>query len=141
MTESFNPLRPDPSDSVAQLYWDGLRRGELVYQSCRACGHRWLPPRPQCTHCLSDEIAWTPASGGAHLVSWVVFHRAYHPAFSDQIPYAVGIVELDEGPRMFARLRGREDLETFSIGERLRLKIETVGQIALPHFEPAFATS
>jgi uncharacterized OB-fold protein len=27
-------------------------------------------------------------------------HRAYHPAFADVLPYTIGLVELDEGPRV-----------------------------------------
>lgn len=136
LNESFNLLLPDQSNPVAGPYWDGLKRGQLLYQVCRACGHRRLPPTAQCPKCLSDEVEWTATCGRGRLASWVVFHRAYHPAFEDQIPYAVEIVELDEGPRMLARLRGRADLETFGVGDLLTLKIEDVGPIALPHFEP-----
>lgn len=141
LNDSFNLLLPDLSDPVAQPYWQGLAEGALNYQSCESCGHRWLPARAHCPHCLSDKIAWSPAQGRASLISWVVFHRAYHPAFSDQIPYAVAIVELEEGPRMFARLQGRGNLEAFKIGEPLRLKVKDVGPIALPHFEPASSSN
>lgn len=137
LNESFSLLLPDQSDAVARPYWDGLKRGQLLYQVCRVCAHRRLPPTAQCPKCLSDEVEWAATRGRGRLASWVVFHRAYHPAFEDQIPYAVGIVELDEGPRMLARLKGRADLETFGVGDLLMLKIEDVGPIALPHFEPA----
>jgi uncharacterized OB-fold protein len=36
--------------------------------------------------------------------SWVVFHRQYHAAFP--VPYAVALVELEEGPRIEGRVVG-----------------------------------
>jgi uncharacterized OB-fold protein len=44
------------------------------------------------------------ASGLGVLYSWIVVHRAFSEAFRDDVPYTVGVVELDEGCRMLARL-------------------------------------
>lgn len=44
------------------------------------------------------------ASGRGRLVSWVVYHTAYHDWFADRLPYNVAIVELEEGPRLITNL-------------------------------------
>ena len=40
-------------------------------------------------------------SGRGRIFSYVVYHRVYHPAFAQEVPYAVAVIELDEGPRMY----------------------------------------
>jgi uncharacterized OB-fold protein len=36
----------------------------------------------------------------------VVYHRVYHPGFADEVPYAVAVIELEEGPRMLSNVIG-----------------------------------
>lgn len=124
-------------DAVNAAYWDGLAHGALRYQRCNACGQHWLPPRRECPNCLQADIRWDTASGGARLVSWVVYHMAYHPAFAHRLPYAVAVVELDEGVRLISNLVGVADLDTLRIEQRLRLVIEDEGGTAVPRFQPA----
>jgi uncharacterized OB-fold protein len=35
-----------------------------------------------------------------------VYHRAFSKAFSGDIPYAVGYVQLDDGPRLYGTMTG-----------------------------------
>ncbi len=89
---------------VTAPYWEGLRGGRLLFQKCNKCGHEWLPGRTECSQCLSDDIGWVEASGRGKLFSWVIYHRAFNPAFKDKVPYNVAIVELDEGPRLITNI-------------------------------------
>lgn len=89
--------------SVNSPWWDALAKGTLMFQSCE-CGHKWLPPRAECPNCLGSQWTWRSASGRATLVSWTVFHVAYHEAFKDRLPYNVAVVELAEGPRMITNV-------------------------------------
>ena len=43
-------------------------------------------------------------SGNGKVYSFVVYHRVYHPAFKDKVPYVVAVVELDEGPRIISNV-------------------------------------
>ena len=86
-----------------------LANGELRLQRCVACGTWRHPPRYRCAHCGSSEVAWEPAAGRGRVFSWTVTHRAVDPAFTP--PYAILIVELDEGPRLVGNLRGLEPSE------------------------------
>jgi hypothetical protein len=98
-------LLPDVTDPLTAPYWEAAREGRLVVQRCLKCGHlRWLPAE-LCPECLSDQGEWTPLSGAGTVWSFAVYHRAMHPAFAELVPYTVGLVELDEGPRMVGVLR------------------------------------
>jgi uncharacterized OB-fold protein len=57
-----------------------------------------------CPRCQSFEHSFEPASGRARVWSWVVAHPPVLPAFADEAPYTVAVVELDEGVRMVGRL-------------------------------------
>ncbi|MGH2728226.1 MAG: Zn-ribbon domain-containing OB-fold protein [Actinomycetota bacterium] len=81
-------------------YWEGTLAEELRVQTCNACGNRQLPWGPCCTRCLSQNLGWIGASGGASVFSFPVVRQAIHPTFSAQVPYVVADVELDEGPIM-----------------------------------------
>ena len=123
-------------DALNTPYWDSLTQGVLSYQHCNACGHAWLPARTECPHCLEADWRWKAAAGGAKLISWVVYHMSYHPAFKDRLPYAVAIVELDEGPRLISNVIGVDDAESLKIDQRLRLVIEDESGTAVPRFTP-----
>ncbi len=38
--------------------------------------------------------------------TWTMSHRAFDPRFSDELPYAVVVVETDEGVRVVGNLEG-----------------------------------
>ena len=108
-------------DSINQPHWDALKQGKLVYQSC-PCGHAWLPPSRHCPRCLGLDWKWEQASGQAAVVSWVVYHVAYHPEFKDKLPYNVAIVRLQEGPQMITNIVGNTD--GLAVGAHVRLQID-----------------
>ena len=118
-------------DTLEAPYWAALNQGRLTFQRC-ACGHTWLPARARCPACLGTAWSWQDAGGGATLESWVIYHIAYHPAFKDQVPYNVALVQLDEGPRMITNvLAGQEQL---SAGARLHAVIDLKAAVPLAKF-------
>ena len=80
-----------------QPFWDGCAAGELRIQRCADCGRPYFYPRPVCPACGSRNVEWFTASGRATLYSYVINHRPA-PGFEDDAPYAIAVVELDEGP-------------------------------------------
>ena len=123
-------LKPDITD-LNRPYWDGLREGRLRVQRC-GCGHAWLPARRECPSCLRDGARWEDCSGRGSVLSWVVYHTAYHPAFESRLPYHVALVELDEGPRLLSRvLDGHDRLRG---GLRVELAVSWEDGLALPTF-------
>ncbi len=134
---NYIPVPAPERDALNAPYWDGLASGVLTFQRCKSCGHAWLPPRSDCPGCLSSDCVWESAAGGAKLISWVVYHVAFHPAFANRLPYNVAVVELDEGPRLISNVVGVEDAETLKIDQRLQLVIEDEGGTAVARFSTA----
>ncbi|MBE0549350.1 MAG: OB-fold domain-containing protein [Rubrivivax sp.] len=128
-------IRPEITP-VNKPWWDSLSAGVLTFQTC-ACGNRWLPPRALCPACLGSEWCWTPASGRATLVSWTVFHVAYHEAFAHRVPYNVAAVELAEGPRMITNVVDSPDGSGLRIGMSLTLTIQQQDGFAIALFQMA----
>ena len=130
---------PKPLPGVDELnkpFWEAARRHELVLQRCRKCGFYRYPAGLICQECASDDLAWVKVSGRGVIFTWTVFHRAYHPAFADEVPYAVVAVELEEGPRMITNLVDCP-LAEIKIGMSVEVVFETVNdQICLPKFRP-----
>jgi uncharacterized OB-fold protein len=125
---------PEPTGSSAP-YWRALDEGRLVFQRCASCNNAWLPARSECPRCLAPEPAWETASGRGRLVSWVVYHHAYHPYFASRLPYNVAVVELAEGPRLITNIV--QDARSLAIDMPVKLAIEREAGVALPRFAPA----
>ena len=83
-----------------------LARGELRLQRCGSCGVWRHPPRHACASCGSRDATWERASGRGTVFSWTVTHRPVDPAFTP--PYAILVVQTEEGPRLVGNLRGLE---------------------------------
>jgi len=123
-------------NELNQPYWGSLVKGNLSFQHCTCCGHNWLPARSECPQCLEDKWTWQVATGKAKLISWVVYHMAYHPAFAQRLPYAVAVVELEEGARLISNVIGVDDFESLKIDQALHLVIEQEQGLAIPRFKP-----
>ena len=93
--------KPKPTPET-QHFWDGTQAGELRLQRCDACANVYFPPRPFCPSCASRKVSIFKASGKGKLYSYVINHRPAAPGFTP--PYAIAIVELDEGPRLMSNI-------------------------------------
>jgi uncharacterized OB-fold protein len=115
--------------------WESIRARAFALQKCRACGTFRYPPGPTCAHCLSTEYDWTQLFGRGEILSWVVFHRGYLPAYPP--PYNVISVKLDEGPIMVSNLEGTPAQGSW-IGKRVVLAYVTMPDgVVLPLFRLA----
>ena len=119
-----------------QHFWDGTKAGELRVQACNDCGHTYFPPRPFCPACGSRSVEVVAASGKATLHSYVIHHRP-RPGFVP--PYAIAVVELQEGPRMMTNIVDCEQTPEALLLD-MALEVTFVPQnddITLPFFKPA----
>ncbi len=98
MPAILQPLPIITPDSAP--FWDGCRRGQLLLQRCTSCESWRYPPVLVCSRCGSLESRWLPVSRRGTIHSFVVYHRAFHPAYTGEISYAVALVDLAEGVRM-----------------------------------------
>jgi uncharacterized OB-fold protein len=126
---------PSPSGLNAEFYAH-CARGELRFQRCADCGTWRHPPRVMCARCASDRWEWARSSGRGRLFSWTVTHQGLAPGFGDRVPYAVAVVEVEEGPRLVTGLRGVA-LADLALDLPLEVGFETVSDaIGLHHFRP-----
>jgi hypothetical protein len=95
---------PDVDNPNLAPFWAGTARGELLLKTCRSCGYVQWPPNPRCPECLSAEADWVRSAGAGHVWSVAVYERALDPRFAADIPYAVALVKLDDGPEMIGRV-------------------------------------
>ena len=130
MVEAKPQPRPSPESAP---FWAGVNAHRLLLPRCDACGRFWFPPSRRCLHCLSADFAWVESAGAGRIYSFVVFHRVYHPAFEQDVPYTVAIVELDEGPRLIANIVGRSP-DDVRCDMRVRVVFEERGDQTIPQF-------
>jgi uncharacterized OB-fold protein len=127
---------PVPSEE-SKPFWEAARKGQLQLQHCLGCGAYRFPPSVLCPECSSTSFCWTQVSGRGKVYSFVVFHRAYHPGFAEELPYAVACIELEEGPRVLSNIVGipagqvRCDMPVEVVFE------EITPEISLPKFRKA----
>lgn len=130
---------PQPDDPLVQEFFDHCAAGKLCFQRCTDCDTWRHVPRIQCAACGSVKWVWAESSGRGTLFSWTVCHQAMHPAFAEEVPYAVAVVELEEGVRMVTGLRGVA-LDQLELNLPLRVTFENMGdEVSLPYFVPVGA--
>jgi uncharacterized OB-fold protein len=123
-------------DHQSQPYWEGCARGELLLQKCSDCGAHRHPPSPRCAECRSPNAEWVPASGEGTIYTFVVVRRSFDPAWEDDIPYVVAIVELAEGPHIMTNIVERR-VDSVHVGMPVTVMFDHVtDEIALPKFIP-----
>jgi uncharacterized OB-fold protein len=131
--EALKKPLPSPDADTAAL-WAGMRDGKLLLQHCRQCGNVEYYQQQMCRKCGSEELEHKAASGQGKVHSFSVVHRAPGPAFKDEVPYAVLLVELAEGPRMISTYTGGPpDDVTFDMDVQVVFEIVS-DEIALPRF-------
>ena len=96
---------PEPDDDLVAAFWENCARGELRFQKCSECGTWRHLPRLSCASCLSPKWTWELSSGRGKVYSWTITHQKLMRDFPDPVPYAVLVVELEEGVRMVSGLR------------------------------------
>ena len=133
MSKRPRPL-PKPTPET-QHFWDGTKAGELRLQRCDDCRNLYFPPRPQCPECGHRQVSLFVACGRGRLYSYVINERP-HPAWD--APYAIAVVELDEGPRLMTNIVGcPQTPEALQMDMPVEVHYEVMNDdITLPLFKP-----
>lgn len=113
-------------------FWEGVAAHELRVQRCDACGTARFPWLPGCNTCGSPEWTAFASTGRGTVYSYVVMHHPSFPAFDP--PYAVALVELDDGVRMVSNITG-VPCEKVRVGMPVELEFLRVDdELELPVF-------
>lgn len=115
-------FEPAVRDERSAEFFDALCDGSLLIRQCAPHGHLSAPEVLFCASCGSDALKWTAAAGGGVVVAWTAIHSRPDPADVPRPPVLAGIVELDEGPWLRARLIGA-DPRQLRPGARVTLEI------------------
>ena len=107
MTSNWNEWyaeRPRPErDHISQVFWDGLRDGELRYQACPECSTVQFYPRALCTGCGGDP-EWRSSTGHGTVHTFTVVRQHGSAPFKSQTPYVVAMIDVEPGFRMMGNV-------------------------------------
>lgn len=134
MTDYSKPLPKLNGDN--RHFWEGCRAHELRFQQCTACGLVRWPPSFLCPRCHATQTTCCIASGLGTVFTYTVYHTAFHPGFSAELPYVVAVVALDEGPHLLTNMVGCRP-EEVKCDQRVKIVWDDVTEtITLPKFTP-----
>jgi uncharacterized OB-fold protein len=132
--EGAIPL-PQPS-VLSEPYWDGCRRGELLFMRCNVCLGATAAPALICSHCTSERIQWEKSSGFGTIYSWTTVWRPQTPEFT--VPYVAVIAMMNEGWPLLSNLVDCDhDIVTIDMRVRARFHQVPRSSIVLPYLAPA----
>jgi uncharacterized OB-fold protein len=135
MSEPTRPLpRIDEADTAE--FWRRTRNLALCFQQCDDCGAVVFYPRSHCTGCLGANLSWHESKGEGQIYTFSIVRQSYHPFFRTKVPYAIGWVDLDEGPRILTNFTGVNDPDELRIGQRVVVEWETHEDLSIPLFRP-----
>ena len=125
-------------DVQSKPFWSACNEERLVIQQCKACGTNRFPATHYCANCQSDSYDWVESSGKGKVFSWIIVnHPVPGDIWGDAVPYAVGLIELDEGVRMVSNIIDCDHKKI--VGDmRVEVTFEQAGdEFKLPKFKPA----
>lgn len=128
--------RPLPSaqDPDSALFWNATKEERLTYGYCPGCDAVVFFLRTACPRCGADvEVRDSRGEGTIYTVT--VVRRTGDPAFRPRVPYAVALVDLDEGFRIMTEIVDFGETPP-RIGERVALRWELHENLNFPVFAP-----
>ena len=100
--------RPFTEHSFQQF----LQEHKLMGSRCEACGEVYLPPRPLCPACFSEQMAWVEMGSEGTLAAVTAVYIAptamIEAGYGRTNPYYTGVVQLNDGPKISAQILGLE---------------------------------
>ncbi len=128
-------IAPTPRRTIGfydKPMWDSIDAHAMTLQRCTASGQFLYPPGPAAPRHSPGTLEWVPISGRATILSWVIFHRQYLPAYPP--PYNAIAVRLEEGPVMVSNLEGTTPTGSW-IGRAVRMiYVDMPDGVVLPRF-------
>jgi uncharacterized OB-fold protein len=132
VTKEIQPMEVRPCNDIS--YERFLSEEKLMGSKCSKCGVLSVPPRSICIKCHGSEMEWVEMKGKGKLVAFTCI--AIGPPFmikegyDRKRPYVSGVVELEEGVRVVARIEGVDGSkpETIKIGTPVRIEFLHRGQ-------------
>ena len=135
-TKKYEKTLPEVN-TFTKPFWDYCKSHELRMQFCTRCNEWIWYPKAWCPNCGSRQgIEWRRLSGKGSIYSFTVIRQVIDnsPAFQADMPFVIGLVELDEGPRIYSNVMGKP--EEVAIGDGVSLYFDDVtSEFSLPKFK------
>ena len=96
------------------------QRYNLIGTKCKTCGETFFPKQVVCPNCRSHgSIEDLQFKGTGKIYTYSIIHAATDE-FKNNSPYAVGIIELDEGAKITAQIVDC-DFDEIEIGDEVEV--------------------
>ncbi len=105
--------------TVPRIWREKKQRYRLEGVKCKKCGSTYFPPRKVCPKCKSEEMETIKLPEKGKILSYTIIRNA-PTGFTEFAPYAVAIVELNNGTKLLAQIVDSE-LENIEIGKEVEL--------------------
>ena len=112
--------------NVPKHWRENPRRYRMEAGKCRNCGEIYFPGRLVCPECGHMEFEKLNLSGRGKLHTFTIVRTA-PSGFTDFAPYAIGVVELEEGIRIMGQITDC-DPESLKTGDRLVTKFRRMNE-------------
>ena len=103
-----------------------LNEEKLMGSRCKGCGAQYVPPRSICINCYKSDMEWVEMQGKGKLAAFTCITIAppfmIEQGYNRNNPYCSGVVELQEGGRVDARIEGVDCTQPESIKVGMPLK-------------------
>jgi acetyl-CoA acetyltransferase/uncharacterized OB-fold protein len=116
-----------------EFFWTSGADGTLRFRRCADCRAVQHPPAPICRTCGSSNLAVEAVGGTGVLVGFTVNEHTWTPSIPP--PYVIGIVAIDEDPRV--RLTTNivdAPLDELAVGRRVTVRFQHEDDVWLPVF-------
>lgn len=120
-------MTEEPHPFTIESFYKFIEEGKLLGAKCSKCGKLLVPPKPMCPECFSKDLKWKELPKQGKLLTYTVIHVS-PKKFQQLAPYAVGIIELEEGARLPGMMRN-VDLDKIKVGMNLAVYVDK-GQIS-----------
>ncbi len=112
--------------TVARFWRKQPSRYNLIGVQCSKCKALYFPPRELCKKCKSTKLTPYKFKGAGEVVTYTVI-RVAPTGFEMLAPYALAIIQLEEGPRLTAQIADC-DPEKVSIGDKVQLAFRRISE-------------
>ena len=114
----------------SKQFFTALADGKLIGIRCNQCGNSTIPQRQICPKCQSEDVELVEFSGKGNLAAFTVISvppvAMANAGYDARNPYCVGIVSLEEGPRISAQILGMDVLHPQQIKIGTPLQMTTI---------------
>jgi uncharacterized OB-fold protein len=124
----------EPRSFTAASFNQLLGEKKLMGSGCVNCGALYLPPRAICPRCHGDQMEWVEMKGKGRLTAFTAVYIAptlmTQQGYGRDKPYVAGVVELEEGVKISARILGMDEKnpETIQVGMPVEVDFIKTGE-------------